>query len=242
MHINKINNKKYIGITKQEPKDRWQNGHGYTGCIVFHSAIKKYGWDNFEHIILMSNLSKEQACEAEKKLIKQYKTTNRNFGYNISLGGDGINIPIRNHEWNSRISQSHLGELNPSARKIVLINEKYELIKIYECMKYAADELNLHIAHIQDVCDKKYSNTGGYIFMYYEGYMKNKNELLKKEPIRLKPYKRKIIQYDVDYNFINEYESIREAARQTNINRHIIGDFLRGRSKTGDGYIWEYVS
>lgn len=242
MHINKINSKKYIGITKQKPKERWQNGYGYIGCTVFYNAIKKYRWDSFEHKILIDNLSKEEACETEIKLIKQYKTTDRNFGYNISLGGDGVNIPIRNTEWKSRISQSHMGELNPSARKIVLINKKYELIKVYNCIKYAADELGLHITKIQGVCDKKASNTGGYIFMYYTEYMENKKELLQKEPIQLKPYKRKILQYDLEHNFIKEYESIREAARQTNISRYSIGDNLVGKLKTGGGYLWEYAS
>ena len=59
MHINKINSKKYIGITKQKPKERWQNGYGYIGCTVFYNAIKKYGWDSIEHKILIDNLSKE---------------------------------------------------------------------------------------------------------------------------------------------------------------------------------------
>lgn len=29
MHVNKLNDKKYIGITCQTPSRRWQNGYGY---------------------------------------------------------------------------------------------------------------------------------------------------------------------------------------------------------------------
>ena len=60
VHINKINHKKYIGITKQKPEDRWgKNGENYKESPHFYAAIQKYGWDNFEHIILKENLTKE---------------------------------------------------------------------------------------------------------------------------------------------------------------------------------------
>ena len=55
LHRNKINNKVYIGQTIQSPEERWKNGNGYKGCYYFYNAIQKYGWDNFEHIILEQN-------------------------------------------------------------------------------------------------------------------------------------------------------------------------------------------
>lgn len=45
-------------------KVRWRNnGINYKACILFYRAIQKYGWDNFEHIILNDNLSKTEAQE-----------------------------------------------------------------------------------------------------------------------------------------------------------------------------------
>ena len=32
MHVNKINNKKYIGITCQTLQNRWRKGKGYNEC------------------------------------------------------------------------------------------------------------------------------------------------------------------------------------------------------------------
>ena len=43
-HTNKINGKKYIGITSKKPEYRWNNGKGYSTQIVFARAIEKYGW------------------------------------------------------------------------------------------------------------------------------------------------------------------------------------------------------
>ena len=66
MHINKLNNKKYVGITSRNPNERWgKNGNRYKSSPHFYSAIQKYGWDNFEHIILKDNLTSEEADKLE---------------------------------------------------------------------------------------------------------------------------------------------------------------------------------
>lgn len=83
IHKNKINNKVYIGQTKQNPQKRWDNGRGYETSSRFYNAILKYGWDNFEHLILYTGLSEKEAEEKEKELIAKYNSTNEKFGYNI---------------------------------------------------------------------------------------------------------------------------------------------------------------
>lgn len=80
------NNKCYIGITCQNPSRRWRNGNGYSEQF-FWKAICKYGWDNFTHEILYSGLTKNEAEQKEIELIKQYKSNDRRFGYNIDNGG-----------------------------------------------------------------------------------------------------------------------------------------------------------
>lgn len=45
MHINNVNRKKYIGITSQDPEDRWKNGKGYKSQTVFWNAVEKYGFN-----------------------------------------------------------------------------------------------------------------------------------------------------------------------------------------------------
>ena len=80
--------KVYIGITSSPVNRRWQNGKGYRQHRYFNAAIQKYGWQNFTHEILFSNLSKYDACEKEKELIMLYNSTDRRFGYNQSTGGE----------------------------------------------------------------------------------------------------------------------------------------------------------
>ena len=84
-------NKVYIGITKQTLKARWNNGHGYKNNDYFTKAINKYGKDNFKHEILFDNLTLNEAKKLEIETIAFYDSTNRNKGYNITIGGDPCN-------------------------------------------------------------------------------------------------------------------------------------------------------
>lgn len=92
MHKNKINGKVYIGQTCQKPEYRWNHGEGYVNCSYFYRAIKKYGWDNFDHIILEENLSFEEANEKEQYFISFYKTNQEQFGYNLQSGGNNHQV------------------------------------------------------------------------------------------------------------------------------------------------------
>lgn len=88
IHRNKINGKMYVGITKNDVTKRWNAGHGYFRNKHFSDAIKKYGWDNFEHFVVLQNVDRETACYYERKLIAKYKTQDKRFGYNITDGGE----------------------------------------------------------------------------------------------------------------------------------------------------------
>ena len=74
MHKLKKDNRVYIGITKQNLKKRWQRGIGYAHSTNFYNAILKYGWDDFDHIVLFKDLSKEEAEQKEMELIKLYNS------------------------------------------------------------------------------------------------------------------------------------------------------------------------
>jgi group I intron endonuclease len=107
-HTNKINGKVYIGITSKPVEQRWKNGRGYHNTKShFSFAIKKYGWNNFEHEIVATNLSRESACLLEQELILKYNSTNRQYGYNMTFGGES-NIPT--DEVRQKLSVANSGE------------------------------------------------------------------------------------------------------------------------------------
>lgn len=81
------NGKMYIGITgKSDPIYRWGTGGiCYKKNVHFWRAIQKYGWDNFQHIIVAHGLSVDTACHLEEYLIKKYDSMTN--GYNQTSGG-----------------------------------------------------------------------------------------------------------------------------------------------------------
>lgn len=88
-HTNKINKKIYIGITSRKPEERWgKNGENYYSSPHFMSAIKKFGWENFEHEILFENLTEEEACDKEIEMIKKFNSNDPLYGYNCTTGGE----------------------------------------------------------------------------------------------------------------------------------------------------------
>lgn len=106
MHI-APNNKKYIGITSLDVEKRWRKGNGYFNHKHFFNAIKKYGWQNITHKIVCSNLSEQEAKEKEIELISQYKTYDKDYGYNHTLGGDGRKGAFVSKEQRNKLSVSN---------------------------------------------------------------------------------------------------------------------------------------
>jgi hypothetical protein len=160
VHTNKINNKKYIGITSTSLKKRSRNGEGYKGCDKFYYAIQKYGWNNFTHNILYRNLTKQEAELKEKELIKEYNT--QIDGYNIDEGGFS---PVMTQETKDKISKSHYD--NHRRRVVVYLpSGKY---RVYESINEAANIMKVDKKIIKGWCDGTIPTTK--IKCYYEDDM-----------------------------------------------------------------------
>ena len=144
-HINKINGKRYIGLTKQIPESRWGiNGNNYKSSPYFWSAIQKYGWNNFEHIVIDRYLTKDAACDLEKTLIKKYQTQNKQYGYNIMEGGTAPSIPA---EVRQQMSIAMTGNKNSLGHKCS--EEKKRKISAAQVGRHLTDE------HKQKLSDAK---------------------------------------------------------------------------------------
>lgn len=103
MHISP-KGKRYIGITSQSPEVRWgKNGSGYRDNAHFYSAIQKYGWDSFSHILLHTNVDFDKACSLEQYYIDLYNSTDSDYGYNHMSGGQ---FALPNEETRHKISES----------------------------------------------------------------------------------------------------------------------------------------
>lgn len=85
---NIVNNKIYIGQTRTSIEQRWQEHvrHSNYGNQLINRAMKKYGIENF-------CIEELECCDIsdldykEIYYIKKFNSTNKDIGYNVSLGG-----------------------------------------------------------------------------------------------------------------------------------------------------------
>lgn len=113
-HTNKIDGKRYVGITSQKPEKRWKNGLGYTHNEYFYNAIKKYGWEEFSHDILFTDLSKKEAEDKEIELINKWDLNSRDSGYNIEGGGNSKKVV--SEQTKKKLSEITKKQMTPEAR------------------------------------------------------------------------------------------------------------------------------
>ena len=90
----------YIGLTSNL-SSRWaHSGLHYKNTKLFYPCIKKYGWDNIEHIVLHSNLSLAEAQDLERKYIKEAKDAG--VSLNQNNGGTPGSITRRSKTCNPK--------------------------------------------------------------------------------------------------------------------------------------------
>jgi len=191
---NVVTKKNYIGMTSQEPKERWCRGyHGKMG-----DAINNYPFDLcWKKYIEFQTPNKEQALELESELMKWYDSVEN--GYNISSYSGGTYK--RSDETRRKISESQIGERNnmygkhhseeskkrmselktgkhhseESKKKIaesrgvdgvIQYSKSGEFIAEYFSLKEASRQTGCNLGHICACCKGKRKSTGGYIWKY----------------------------------------------------------------------------
>lgn len=204
----------YIGITRNDPLKRWQNGTGYRTNEYFTRAIKKYGWGNFKHEILFTGLNEKEAKEKEIYLIAKYKSNHRKYGYNISSGGESRSGTELTEEHKEKIRKGNLGKkVSEETRKKLSIKSK---------MRWSDPE---YIEHMRIVNSGKNNKM-------YGVKLTDEQKLLRNS--------KRVVQFDMDGNFINEFISIHEAKNVTGISRDCISNCCRGKYKHAGGYVWKF--
>lgn len=174
VHTNKANGKMYVGQTCQKPERRWAKGEGYKFCTHFYNAIQKYGWDNFEHEVIASNLTLEEANNFEELLIKKLNTLDSAFGYNLRPGGR-----------NSSFSEEHKNKLSEAAKKraanggldkvhknnckkVAQYSKDEVLIKVFDSLQQAEKETGIKYQGISRCCRGGCKTAGKYIWRFME--------------------------------------------------------------------------
>lgn len=224
---NKVNNKKYIGQTQQTLKQRISNHLSKTGKkYYFQNALFKYGIDNF-NIEILENISSKTKSELKNKLnnrekfyIKKYKTTDSNYGYNLTKGGEYNSINI-----GRKIYQFDLLTGN-------LIREYESMVDAAQAITGSDNTNNLYICAL-------HQTKQAYGFMW-EFTPECHRKYVKPKPQERPKQKVPIIQYDIYGNIIKKWNSLKDAAKYCEIDNTTITQCCQGKISTIKNNVWRY--
>lgn len=167
---NKLNNKKYIGMTKNSLACRLR-GHRKSGTMK--DIIKEHGAENFFIVCLEETTDKDKASFLESYYIEKLKTYEP-YGYNRQLGGKSnfklSEIALKRISLGQK--RRFKNQKHPSKGKAGKLNAKSKAIKclsnnqIYESARQAAIALGLNRNSVARAARGERSSINGLVFKY----------------------------------------------------------------------------
>ena len=257
---NQITKESYIGqsINLEERYNRHKRSY-INGTTDFYQAIQQYGWNNFSYEILEYCPVKD-LNDREVYWIAYYNSYHN--GYNMNKGGS--NKSSVDYEqvfdlWKQGKKPKEISELMgiglsttyivlnsfPESASAINSNEVLEKFKVYQydldgnfikewsSRKAVQRELNIYATAIGKVINKERNSAGGYQWtnIYYQSI----------PPINQTSIPKPIYQYDLNKNYIQTFNAIKEAARAVQgddsaIRRAALG----GLNRSAYGFRWSF--
>lgn len=232
---NKINGKMYIGKSinisarfsthtyQLKQKTRSKDCNRY-----LFNAVKKYGLDNFELVILFETdkLDEELLVEKEFYYINLYKTTNSNFGYNLRL--DSSTKCIVHEETKKLQSINFKGSKNPNYKNNWTDEQKLRMSVIAK---------NRHKAGIYNQEWKNKISAASTKLWKDEN---KKNQMANKVGLAMQKYE--FLQIDDNGKVVAIWPSIKEiVSKNPTYKWQNIYSVCNGYKKRIYGYVWKKV-
>jgi hypothetical protein len=247
-----LTGKYYIG--KHNGNNKWYKGSGTDWKNNYKLYVKNNKKDIITEILeYIDDIS--LLNEREKYWLEYFDAANNPLYYNKTNKNYGPNIlpqSVKDKIGNSNRKPKPKDFLKNMKIPILQYDLKGKFIKEWKSIREASQELNLH--NINGVCRGKYLTCGGFIFRYKSTPLSSNyvlplngnkdkkreewicNKMKKPKPSKQKP----ILQYDLDNNFIKEWNSIKEASIVLNINSGRISSCCSGNILKIKKFIFKY--
>ena len=272
---NLINGHIYIGQTKYSIRRRWKkhisdsydekksNINSY-----LHSAIKKYGADNFK-IELVEECEDDSLNERERfwiSTLKSYVGFKDSVGYNLTLGGEGVkkyNSKVFRELWDKGHTAIEIANIIgcsiPTARSMVQNFAGYDS-RVKSQRKIICTRINKEKNKPIDVYDLSGKFIGTYQSQVEAAQQLNLDRgnisaVLSKRTPSVSGYQmvyqgepppkytsriKEVYQFDKQGNFIKKHKNAKEAAKSVGGCNSCISHCCRGERKSAYGYVWTY--
>jgi len=227
----------YVGIGSKRRATTKSSRNKY-----WHNIVNAYG---FDCNILKDNMTWQEACDIEKKMIAFYGRKDLGLGVlcNMADGGEG-NINPNLTENQKQNKKQHILKIGLKTRfnKGSEVGKEFRFVKGQEPKNKGTGKKN-----ICKTCKVEYQIRKGGDIYCSKKCQSNCDEFKQKVSISTKGLRKGIenpklwkavLQYDKKNNLIMEYKSITEAVNITGI-KHLV-KVCNGKRKTAGGFIWKY--
>lgn len=228
-YTNQVNGKLYIGITIRSLETRHKEHLSHINDnFALHRALKRYGVENFEVSVIDNAKTLNELKQKEKYWIKELNTyvhSENSNGYNLTLGGDGVEGRPLSDEARAKIKKAAIEQKRFKGKN----NPNYGVKA-----RKGKDHPMYGTKHSNETLQKQSIIKA-----------KDKNPMYGKFG-EANPSSKPVLQ--IDYKTgetINRFVSLSEATKETGVKIYGISKCCKGKQKfTGNGdrtkYRWEY--
>jgi len=207
---------KYVGMTKNPKQRLYDHIHEKRGKTKKINWIKKLIKLNL--LPLMIILDETNNIDVEKMETFYIKKLIEEGNELLNYDENGIgNSKKKNKETIDILRKKNI-------KKVIRYNLNGIKIDEFTSLREAERITGINHGNISKCCTGKFKHSGGFIFKF-------ENDVCNYKITNPNAIKKKVIEVDVNGNFINEYDSITEASKKTNIDQSNISKICNGKLK-----------
>lgn len=150
------------------------------------------------------------------------KFFNKAYGFKWAYEGTELN-----EEWiksTTDVTPKRIEQIDPKTG---------EVLKVWDMIKEAAQYYNVTESCIGECCRGRQKSSAGYMWRY-------EDESLRVEFIPKPSRKKPVLQFDMSGNFLREWESATDVAKEFGCNRAAILNCCQGKVNSSMGYKWKF--
>lgn len=236
------NGKVYIGQTINPRSRKSQHLCKSTGArnVAFWRAYEKYGSVEYEEIEHVAENTREELCDKlndlEQKYIAEYKSTNPNYGYNLTSGGK---IFIVTEE-----GRKHMSDARTDKVAILQYDLNGNLIAEHMSTVEAAKAVGSRPGTVWNCCVGKASGrrvkktqiVKGFTFRFKSDFVESPSTI----DLNITTNKKRVLQFSLDGKFIREWDSIIEIENNIKCHESGVRQCCYGKYRQSGGYMWRF--
>lgn len=231
----------------------------------------KYGKNNFVFSIV-------ELCDLEDLSIKEidyillYNSKDKDFGYNLTNGGEGIKGYKHTINTKRKLSEMQIGKKRGEeelrkfslsmkgkipkninillkhnkdiSKSILCFNENGNLMDEFISIQECGRILDIPATNIVKCLNGIFKTCNNFVFIYKDKYSEeiHNQQNIIKKFQKEKRHRKGVIVYDLQKIFIKQYSSIIECSLDLKVDRHYITNCCLNKINNYKEYIFEYVA